>query len=81
MALFEQFLKRPNIEFVGDEDLRDAAFQISFEYSVRQHRPLSMVDCLIRLLLEDTSTRIRYLATFNVADFTDVCHRNRVEML
>ena len=40
-----------------------------------------MVDCLIRLLIEDVNTRVNYLATFNERDFIDVCVRHRVEFL
>lgn len=83
MALgrFEQFLKSPNVEFVPDEEFRDAAFQLTFESSLRRQRPLSMVDCVIRLMLDDVNTRIRYLATFNVRDFSDICTKNRVQII
>lgn len=78
---FERFLKSPNIVFLDDAAYRDAAFDLTLESSLRRHRPLSMVDCLIRLLIDDVNVRINYLATFNPADFVDVCRRNNVEML
>jgi predicted nucleic acid-binding protein len=78
---FETFLKSPTVEFVDDEPFRDAAFSLSLESSLRRSRPLSMVDCLIRLMIIDDNTRIGYLATFNARDFIDVCLPNRVEIL
>ena len=83
MALrqFERLLKSPNVEFLGDEQYRFAAFERSLDSSLRESRPLSMVDCLIRLILDDDNTNIRYLATFNARDFFDVCDRKRVEMI
>lgn len=81
LGQFEQFLKSSNVEFVDDDGFRDAAFQLSLDSSLRGSRPLSMVDCLIRLMLDDTNTRVRYLATFNVGDFMDVCKRNRIEII
>lgn len=81
LSQFEQFLKSPNVEFVPDDEFRDIAFQLTFESSLRRSRPLSMVDCVIRLMLDDVNTRIRYLATFNARDFIDVCARNRVEII
>lgn len=81
LGQFEQFLKSSNVEFVDDDGFRDAAFQLSLDSSLRGSRPLSMVDCLIRLMLDDTNTRVRYLATFNVGDFIDVCDRNRIEII
>src|SRR6266436_6047392 len=70
---FEDFLRAPNIAFVDDASFRDAALTLCMESSLRRKRPLSMVDCLIRLMIDDLNTDIRYLATFNKRDFIDVC--------
>jgi predicted nucleic acid-binding protein len=78
---FERFLKTPNISFLDDSSLRQTAFELSFESSLRRRRPLSMVDCLVRLLLEDVNTRVKYLATFNHQDFADVCRKNKIEII
>ena len=77
---FSNFLKRPNIIYLDDTDYRKDAFELSLESSLRRGRPLSMVDCLIRLILSDVNTKIDYLATFNPADFIDVCHKRRIEI-
>lgn len=78
---FERFLKSPNITYIDDSPFRAAALELSLDSSLRRRRPLSMVDCLIRLLIEDVNTRIDYLATFNERDFIDVCGRSRVEII
>jgi predicted nucleic acid-binding protein len=78
---FEHFLQRPNVQFINDEEFRDAAFQLSLSSSLRRQRPLSMTDCLIRLMLDDNNTKIDYLATFNTRDFIDVCIRKRIEII
>lgn len=78
---FELFLQSPNIEFVDDDDFRERALRLAFESSLRRSRPLSMVDCLIRLMLDDKNIRVGYLATFNRGDFLDVCLKNRVEII
>jgi predicted nucleic acid-binding protein len=78
---FERFLKSPNITYLEDRAFRQAAFELALNSSLRRGRPLSMVDCLIRLLLDDVNTRISYLATFNHQDFRDVCMRNGVEII
>jgi predicted nucleic acid-binding protein len=81
LGRFERFLKTPNIVYLDDSPFRYAAMELALESSLRQKRPLSMVDCLIRLLIEDVNTRIKYLATFNVRDFADVCRINGVEIV
>jgi len=78
---FEHFLKAPRITYLDDSPFRQAAMELALESSLKGRRPLSMVDCLIRLLLDDANTRIDYLATFNVRDFGDVCRNNGVEIL
>lgn len=80
MARFEQELKSPNIIHVDDAPYRQDALSISIQSSLRLNRPLSMVDCMLRLLLDDRTTRIQYLVTFNQRDFIDVCRTHKIEL-
>jgi len=77
---FEQALKSPRVILVDDSPYRHDALALSIESSLRGRRPLSMVDCLMRILLDDSDVKIRYLATFNVRDFVDICTRRRIEL-
>ena len=77
---FEQTLKSPHVILIDDSPYRDDALTLSIESSLRGRRPLSMVDCLMRILLDDINVKIRYLATFNARDFVDVCTRRRIEL-
>jgi predicted nucleic acid-binding protein len=78
---FERLLKRPNVKYLDDSLFRLDALELSLQSLLRRKRPLSMVDCLIRLILEDVNTRISYLATLNRRDFVDICRINRVEII
>ena len=78
---FELYLKRPNITFLDDEPYREKAIDLCFSSSLHVNRPLSMVDCLIRLILEDINIKINYLATFNINDFIDICLKRRITIL
>ena len=80
LARFEQEIKSPRSILLDDTPYRDRAIELAFESSLRRNRPLSMVDCLIRLLLEDPNVRVRKLVTFNERDFVDVCRTNRIEL-
>ena len=44
-------------------------------------RNISLVDNIIRLMLDDKDVGVKGLVTFNVGDFQDVCLKNRVEIL
>jgi len=78
---FELYLKRPNITFLDDELYRDSALELSFSSSLHTNRPLSMVDCLIRLILDDDNVKINWLATFNNEDFMDICLKKGIEII
>ena len=55
----------------------------AFEQTVRtaRRRPMSLVDMVMRLMLEDVNVRVNGLLTFNRRDFYDVCRRRGLEML
>ena len=78
---FKSYLARPHVEYLDDTSYREAALELAFESSLRRSRPLSMVDCLIRLILGDINVKVDYLATYNVMDFEDVCRRRRIEIV
>jgi len=81
LGQFERFLATPSVVYLQDEPYRDAAFELSLDSSLRRNRPLSMIDCLIRLVLDDVNVRVRYLATFNLRDFADICAARQVEII
>jgi predicted nucleic acid-binding protein len=80
MERFEREIKSPGIVLFDDAPYRDEAINLCLESSLRRGRPMSMVDCLMRLVLEDPATKISYLVTFNLKDFADVCRARRIEL-
>lgn len=78
---FERLLKSSRVSFLDDVPYRQAALDHSFDSSLRGNRPLSLTDCLLRVVLDSPDTRIQYLATYNARDFHDICTRRRVQIL
>lgn len=78
---FEQILKSPATRFLDDTRYRDAAFRLSIESSLIKSRFLSMVDCTMRLILEDPDVRTDVILTFNDKDFVDVCRKKQIELI
>ena len=78
---FERVLKSPRTTILDDAPFRDAALDHSLSSSLRGKRPLSLSDCLLRVVLDSPDTRIDYFATYNVGDFHDVCAQRRVPIL
>jgi hypothetical protein len=81
LGRFESYLKRSHVTYFDDRPYRDAAFDLSLRSSLVRSRPLSLVDCAIRLILDDVNAKIDYLITFNQRDFVDVCHRRRIKLI
>ena len=81
MQKFQEIVNQPNITKLYDEQYRDEALVITYSSSIKQKRSLSLVDLIIRLILDDPTVRINYLVTFNVGDFSDVCRRRNIEIL
>ena len=45
-----------------------------------QQRPLSLVDALLRAVIDDENVRVSGLLTFNPGDFHDLCRKRQVEL-
>ena len=78
---FERLLKSSKISILDDSPYREAALEHSFSSSLRAGRPLSLADCLLRVVIDSPSTKIHYLATYNVRDFHDVCAQRQVQVI
>jgi len=74
-------LKQPNTVFIDDENYCSDAYSIAVEHSVRLNRPISMVDILCRLLIEDANINIDYMITINKKDVHDVCRKHNGELI
>jgi predicted nucleic acid-binding protein len=77
---FEMILQRDNVSLIDDESLKDDALRITFEENSKK-RELSLVDNVIRLMLEDKNYKIDSLITFNEEDFFDICQKRDIEIL
>jgi predicted nucleic acid-binding protein len=81
VAEFHELLKQSNVRVLDDGEYRERALDQVREFSVEMERPISMVDMVCRLMIEDPDVRVDYMLTTNPRDFVDVCERNGVEML
>jgi predicted nucleic acid-binding protein len=75
------YLKRPRVQYLDDVPYRERALELAFSSALTGHRPLSMIDCLIRLIMSDARVKIDVLATFNARDFGDVCRKQGIDLI
>ena len=77
----DSLLKGPNAVFIEDDSYRRLALRATIHESQAQLRPISLVDMIIRFVIDDPNVRIAAILTFNEGDFADVCRKRNVEML
>ena len=79
MARFAAITRLPRVERLDDAPYRDEAYGETMSTALT--RPISLVDTVMRLMLDDVDVRVNGLLTFNRKDFYDVCRTRGVEML
>lgn len=77
LSRFKDLISNPNVILFPDSDYKDEALRLTL-VSVRN---LSLVDTVLRLMLDDRSINIKYLITFNVGDFIDVCATRNISII
>lgn len=78
---FEILLKRANVKRIDDTPYRNNAYEQTMTWGSSRKRIISLVDMVIRFMLNDTSLHIGYLFTFNLRDFVDVCRKRSIEIV
>lgn len=75
----EQGLKSLGVELLPDEKYREGA--LSVVWARRGNRNLSLVDVVLRMVVEDADIRVDGLVTYNPGDFADSCRKRGVVMI
>lgn len=81
MKEFERLLSLTNVQLIDDAEYKDFALNHSFETTLLFNRPISLVDSVIRAMLDDNNLKIDYLLSFNVGDFIDICQRRNIAIM
>ncbi len=76
---FERVLG-PKLSKIDDSGYRERCLEEVLEEAKNGHRPLSLVDRVVRAVLADTKYRITILMTFNGTDFYDICRKRKIEV-
>ncbi len=65
------------IEWIDDSLYREGAME---RFLDNKGKKFSLVDLVIREILQDVNIKIDYLVTFNTDDFEDICNRRGIEI-
>ena len=80
MARLDAVVMHPDTQLLDDSSYRQDAYRSAMAMG-RRGRPLSLVDAVLRAVIDDTNVALDAVLTFNLADFVDVCRHNSVEVL
>src|SRR3972149_4700272 len=70
---FKIHLEQLKVKEIDDSKYRTKALEDTILNASTGRRKISLVDMVIRHVLDDTSRKINYLITYNEKDFSDVC--------
>lgn len=73
----KQLQSNPHFINIPDDEYKELAYNETIE---ENYRGFSLVDNVIRVMMEDKNLRISALLTFNVEDFIDVASKNGIEI-
>lgn len=79
MLGFERVVRRKSVIRIPDEHYRDECLEQAFQ-SARNGRPISLVDLVVRAVIQDRAYHITHLLTYNPSDFSDVCKSRNVRL-
>jgi len=78
---FKSRLSWMAVRRLDDSTYRDRALSETLVLAETAKRQLSLVDLVVRYMLEDAVNRIEYLATYNDKDFSDICAKRGIEIV
>lgn len=77
----DKFLKKlqsdPHFVKIYDDEYRDIAYDLTLKENYRRY---SLVDNIIRVMMDSDNMRIDALLTFNIEDFCDVTSKRSIEI-
>lgn len=80
IIMLKAILNKSSTVRVDDTKYRETALELTLDSAVQTNRALSLVDMIIRLMLDDTNLKIDAFYTFNPGDFCDVCTNRRIKL-
>lgn len=77
LSSFEHLIMSHICTLIQDDKYKADTLNMTMASSLRNRRPISLVDMVIRQMLDDVNLKTDAIVTFNPEDFYDVCqHKN-----
>lgn len=76
----QRILSQNNIVKLDDTQYKSNALNTLDKY-IKMNKHYSLVDLVIRFMLEDINLRVEALVTFNLRDFQDLCYARSIQLI
>jgi len=80
LAQFRAIVELPDTILLDDSPYRSESYEMVM-MTIRMGSPLSLVDAVLRAVIDDVNVRVGAMLTFNHADFADICSKHNVELI
>ena len=77
LAHFSRLINSEHCALIPDDSYKAISLELSVFSSLNQNRAISLVDMVIRQMIEDINLKTDVVITFNPGDFVDLCRMHK----
>lgn len=77
VAHFSRLINSMHCTLIQDDSYKATSLELSVSSSLNHDRAISLVDMVIRQMIEDVNVKTDVIITFNPDDFVDVCRKHK----
>ncbi len=81
MKVFGRLLEKQSTIIISDDQYKTQALNSILKDPTIRKREISLVDMIIRLMMEDVNLNVSTLITFNDKDFFDICWSKGIKLI
>ncbi len=78
---FQQVLRTADVQKINDMPYREHALEKTIALDHLSKRSISLVDMVLRFMIEDVNLKIDGIITYNHKDFIDSCQRRQIPII
>lgn len=72
---FSKLISSSRCILIQDNPYKETTLELSVNSSLNKNRPISLVDMVIRQMIDDINLKTDAVITFNMEDFADICRK------
>jgi len=74
---FHRIIRTHRVDYISDNDYKEFSLELFLN---QREQEFSLVDIIIRHIMEDDTIKIDAILTFNQKDFINICYKKGIEL-